>query len=157
MKNTASNANSAGWISNGFDKRTMPCEDFPGQKELLNPFKRDGRTISPDPDLGGCSILSRVYAGMMPPLRTLKIANSAILSYNPRNLLEKRFQTRNRITYHDLQKKIFLATQDHSLGSLISGYSTGAGRQASHRSSRTVRRRVIPGTFRQPERQLSKG
>src|SRR5437667_11796333 len=29
--------------------------------------------------------------------------------------------------------------------------------QASHRSSRTVRRRVIPGTFRQPERQLSKG
>ena len=65
---------------------------------------------------------------MMPPLRTLKIANSAILSYNPRNLLEKRFQTRNRITYHDLQKKIFLATQDHSLGSLISGYSTGAGR-----------------------------
>ena len=64
----------------------------------------------------------------MPPLRTLKIANSAILSYNPRNLLEKRFQARNRITYHDLQKKIFLATQDHSLGSLISGYSTGAGR-----------------------------
>src|SRR5437016_7012090 len=64
---------------------------------------------------------------MMPPLRTLKIANSAILSYNPRNLLEKRFQTRNRITYHDLQKKIFLATQDRSLGSLISGYST-AGR-----------------------------
>ena len=66
---------------------------------------------------------------MMPPLRTLKIANLAILSYNPRNLLEKRFQTRNRITYHDLQKKkIFLATQDHSLGSLIRGYSTGAGR-----------------------------
>ncbi len=66
---------------------------------------------------------------MMPPLRTLTIANSAILSYNPRNLLEKRFQTRNRITYRDLQKKkIFLATQDHSLGSLISGYSTGAGR-----------------------------
>jgi len=26
------------------------------------------------------------------------------------------------------KKKIFLATQDHSLGSLISGYSTGAGR-----------------------------
>ena len=43
---------------------------------------------------------------MMPPLRTLKIANSAILSYNPRNLLEKRFQTRNRITYHDLQKNL---------------------------------------------------
>src|SRR5204862_6103195 len=43
---------------------------------------------------------------MMPPLRTLKIANSAILSYNPRNLLEKRFQTRNRITNHDLQKKL---------------------------------------------------
>jgi len=52
MKNTAINANSAGWISNGFDKRTMPCEDFPGQKELLNPFKRDGRTISPDPGSG---------------------------------------------------------------------------------------------------------
>src|SRR5207253_10035363 len=118
MKNTASNANSAGWISNGFDKRTMPCEDFPGQKELLNPFKRDGRTISPDPDLGGCSILSRVYAGMMPPLRTLKIANSAILSYNPRNLLEKRFQTRNRITYHDLQKKIFLGKKEPFFGSL---------------------------------------
>src|SRR5204862_3091317 len=43
---------------------------------------------------------------MMPPLRTLKIANSAILSYNPRNLLEKRFQTRNRITNHNLQKKL---------------------------------------------------
>src|SRR5438046_8818840 len=79
---------------------------WPGKKELLNPFKRDGRTISPDPGSGRCSILSRVYAGMMPPLRTLKIANSAILSYNPRNLLEKRFPTRNRITNHDLQKKL---------------------------------------------------
>src|SRR5437660_372543 len=109
-------------------------------------------------DLGGCSILSRVYAGMMPPLRTLKIANSAILSYNPRNLLEKRFQTRNRITYHDLQKKKSFSRHKTTLWDLLSEaiLLVRVG-QASHRSSRTVRRRVIPGTLRQPERQLSKG
>src|SRR5437660_12869903 len=108
-------------------------------------------------DLGGCSILSRVYAGMMPPLRTLKICNSAILSYNTRNLLEKRFQTRNRITYHDLQKKSF-SRHKTTLWDLLSAATllVRVG-QASHRSSRTVRRRVIPGTFRQPERQLAKG
>jgi hypothetical protein len=47
-KNTASNVSSAGWISNGFDKRTVSWEGLPGQKEILNRFKRDGRRISPD-------------------------------------------------------------------------------------------------------------
>src|SRR5207249_10328821 len=48
-KNTASNTSSAGWISNGFDKRTISWEDLPEPKELLNRFRRDGRRISPDP------------------------------------------------------------------------------------------------------------
>jgi len=48
MKNTASNANSAGWISNGFDKRTMSYEGLAGQKEFLNRFRLDGCRISPD-------------------------------------------------------------------------------------------------------------
>jgi hypothetical protein len=42
-KNTASNTSSAGWISNGFDKRAMSREGLPGQKELLYRFRRDGQ------------------------------------------------------------------------------------------------------------------
>src|SRR5437667_7707836 len=95
---------------------------------------------------------------MMPPLRTLKIANLAILSYNPRNLLEKRFQTRNRITYHDLQKKKSFSRHKTPLWDLLSAaiQLVRVG-QASHLSSRTVRRRDLPGTLRQPGRQPSEG
>ena len=65
---------------------------------------------------------------MMPLLRTLKIANSAILSYNPRISWRNGFRQEIGSPTMIYKKKIFLATQDHSLGSLISGYSTGAGR-----------------------------
>jgi len=47
-KNTTSNASSAGWISNGFDKRTVSWVGVAWQKELLNRFERDGRRLSPD-------------------------------------------------------------------------------------------------------------
>jgi len=56
-----------------------------------------------------------------------------------------------------IYKKNFLATQDHSLGSLISGYSTGAGRAGFSSLFANRKKEVIPGTFRQPERQLAKG
>src|SRR5437667_2267032 len=93
---------------------------------------------------------------MMPPLRTLTIANSAILSYNPRNLLEKRFQTRNRITYHDLQKKkIFLATKTPFWESFLAAFLLVGVGPGFPPLSATVRRGGIPGTPPQTKRQLS--
>jgi hypothetical protein len=67
MKNTVSNTSSAGWISNGFDKRTMSWEDLPGQKELLNRFNRDGRRISPDLESGE-AILDLPTFHLWPPV-----------------------------------------------------------------------------------------
>jgi hypothetical protein len=42
MKKTASNANIAGWISSGFDNRTVSRQDFPEQKELLKHYESEG-------------------------------------------------------------------------------------------------------------------
>src|SRR5256885_1932773 len=93
---------------------------------------------------------------MMPLLRTLKIANSAILSYNPRISWRNGFRQEIGSPIMIYKKKKSFSRHKITLWDLLSAATllVRVG-QASHRSSRTVRRRVIPGTFRQPERQLS--
>src|SRR5690348_11664777 len=59
---TANNTNSAGCISNGFDKRTMSWEGLPKQKEFLNRLERDGRRIGSDPEISfSRSVLCLLY------------------------------------------------------------------------------------------------
>jgi len=62
MKNTASNTSSAGWDREGFlTNEQCLMRAWPGKKELLNRFKRNGRRISPDPDSAKVVLFSRGF------------------------------------------------------------------------------------------------